>query len=201
MNTHGYGKYRLFLALAMLGATAFLSGCASVSIESARDPGFSGRINRIYVLIRDNGQISSSYSQNLQKAMTERLSARGITSQVQIVSALELDESKYSKDIKTFSPDAVLVMQPTGGTRRFREVIEVYWDVSMQIPETKTRIWRASIHMSGGSSLSRMTALTDGILSKMEQDKIIAPTEKAVKQQESAVPSAAPVKPEGGEVK
>jgi hypothetical protein len=114
---------------------------------------------------------------------------------------LELDESRYSRDIKTFSPDAVLVILWTGGTRRFQEVIEVYWDASLNVPQTKTRIWRATIHVSGGSSLSRMTAMTDGILSRLEQDGIIAPAEKAVKKQESAVPPAAPGGPEGGDVK
>jgi hypothetical protein len=80
-------------------------------------------------------------------------------------------------------------------------VIEVSWDASLYLPERKARIWRAAIHVSGGSSLSRMNALTDSILSRLEQDGIIAPTEKAVKQPESAAPSAAPGRPEGGEVK
>ena len=201
MGEHRDGTFRLLLAFILLGATALITACASISIESARDPDFSGKVGRLYVFIRDNGHLKRPYSQNLQKAMTERLSARGIACHVQIISPLELDESKYSGDVKAFSPDAVLVVQTTGGTRRLQEVIEVYWDASLRSTETKTRIWRASIHMSGGSSLSRMTALTDSILSKMEQEGIIAPTEKAVKQPESAVPSAAPGKPEGGEVK
>ncbi len=63
---------------------------------------------------------------------------------------------------------------------------------------TKARIWRATIHMSGGSSLSRMTEMADGMLSKLEQDGIITPFTKAVKQQESTVPSPGSVGPEGG---
>lgn len=201
MNKRRYVTFRLSTILLMLGAAALIAGCASISIESARDPDFSGKINRLYVLIRDNGHLKKSYSQNLEKAMKERLSARGIASQVQIVSPLELDDSKYAGDIKSFSPDAVLVLQTTGGTRRFREIIEVYWDVSLSIPNSKTRIWRASLHMSGGSSLSRMTALADSILSGMEQDGIIAPATKAEKQQESAGPAAAPEGKEGGDGK
>jgi hypothetical protein len=201
MGKHRYGRSRLFLAFIMLGASALFAGCAPVTIESARDPGFTGKISRLFVLIRDNGQLSSSYTQNLQKAMTERLSARGIVSQVQIVSPLELDESKYSRDIKAFSPDAVLVILWTGGTRRFHEVIEVYWDASLNVPQTKTRIWRATIHVSGGSSLSRMTAMTDSLLSRLEQDGIIAPAGKAVQKQESAVPSPDSGRPEGGDGK
>ncbi len=73
-----YGRSCRFLAFIMLGASALFVACASVSIESARDPGFSGKISRLYVLIRDDGQLKSSYTQNLQKALTERLSARGI---------------------------------------------------------------------------------------------------------------------------
>ena len=198
MDDQRHGKARLLPALILLGATVLLTACAAISIESARDPGFSGKISRLYVLIRDNGQLKSSYSQNLQKALTERLSARGIVSHVQIASPLELDESKYSRDIQAFLPDAVLGIQWAGGTRRLSEVIEVYWDASLQIPQTKTRIWRARIHLSGGSSLSRMTAMTDSILSRLEQDGIIAPAEKAVQKQEGAVPSAASGGPEGG---
>jgi hypothetical protein len=201
MDKRQYGKYRLLPAMILLGAAALFTACASISIESARDPGFSGKISRLYVLIRDNGQLKSSYSQNLQRALTERLSARGIVSQVQIVSSLELDESRYSRDIKTFSPDAVLSIQWAGGTRRLSEVIEVFWDASLHIPQTRTRIWRATIHLSGGSSLSRMTAMTDSILSRLEQDGIIAPAGKAVQKPEGAVPAPAPGKPEGGEVK
>lgn len=201
MDKYQQGKSHFLLALIMLGAAALLTACASVSIESARDPGFSGKVSRLYVLIRDNGQLKKSYSQNLQKALTERLSARGISSRVQIISPLELDDSRYSKDIKTFSPDAVLLIQQTGGTRRLQEVIEMYWDVSLFIPETRTRIWRASIHMSGGSSLSRMTAMADSILSRMEQDGIISPAAKVEKQQKSDGPPAAPEIKEGGDGK
>ncbi len=201
MDKRRHSKFPLLHAFIMLGAAALLSGCASISIESARDPGFAGKINRLYVVIRDNGQLKKSYSQNLQKAMTERLLARGIASQVQVISPLELDESKYAGDIKSFSPDAVLVIQTTGGSRRLQEIIEVYWDASLRVPGSKMRIWRATLHMSGGSSLSRMTAMVDGILSKMEQDGIIAPAAKAGNNQESAVPSESPGKTEGSEGK
>ena len=196
-----YGKSRLLPAILLLGATALFTACASVSIESARDPGFSGKVSSLYVLIRDNGQLNSSYSQNLQKAFTQSLAARGIVSQVQIVSPVELDESKYSRDIKTFSPGAVLVIQTTGGTRRLSEVIEVFWDASLVTPGTKTRIWRATIHLSGGSSLSRMTAMTESILSRLEQDGLIAPAKKPVKKQDSAAPSPGSGGPDGGDVK
>jgi hypothetical protein len=201
MDTYRYGKSRLLPAIILLGAAALFTACASISIESARDPGFSGKVGRLFVLIRDNGQLKSSYSQNLQKAMTERLSARGISSQVQIASPLELDESRYSRDIKTFSPDAVLVIQWAGGTRRLSEVTEVFWDASLRIPEAKARIWRATIHISGGSSLSRMTAMTDSILARLEQDGVIAPATRAEKQQEGSGPPAVPGKPEGGDGK
>jgi hypothetical protein len=186
-------------AFIMLGVAAFFTACASISIESARDPGFTSKINRLFVLIRDNGQLRKSYSENLQKALMERLSARGFASQVKVISPLELDESKYAGDNKSFSPDAVLVIQPAGGTRRLQEVIEIYWDMSLRIPNSKTLIWRARIHMSGGSSLSRMTAMADGILSRLEQDGIIAPAAKAEKQESSVL--RAPDRPESGDGK
>lgn len=199
MDKNRYSMFRLLRAFIMLGAAVLFTACASISIESARDPGFTGKINRLFVLIRDNGHLGRSYSQNLQKALTERLSARGITAQVQIMSPLELDESRYSKDIMAFIPEAVLVIQSTGRTRHLQEVIEVYWDASLNVPQSKTRIWRATIHISGGSSLSRMTAMADGILSRLEQDGIIAQAAKAEKQ-ESSAPSA-PDRPEGGDGK
>jgi hypothetical protein len=199
VDKHQYGTFRLLAAVIILGAVVLFIGCASVSIESTRDPGFSGKINRLFVLIKDNGQIKKSYSQNLQKALTERLSARGISSRVQIISPLELDDSRYSQDIKTFSPDAVLLIQPAGGTRRLQEIIEIFWDVGLRVPDSKTLIWRASIHMSGGSSLSRMTAMADGILSRMEQDGIITLATKVEQQQKSSGPPTAPELKEGGD--
>jgi hypothetical protein len=115
---------------------------------------------------------------------------------VRTASPLDLDDNKYSAEIKSFSPDAVLYIQRTGGTRHLQQIIEMYWDASLQYQGKKGRIWRATIHTAGGSKPSKMLKLTDSILNRLEQDGIIPPSGPSVKPPDKAAQPAGSDKPE-----
>jgi hypothetical protein len=190
--------YRQLFFMALACVLASVAGCTTISIDSVRDPGFTGRIGRLFVLMRDDSQIDPHYAHNLQAAWTQRLSALGIDSRVLVISTLESEESVFGKEIKEFSPDGVLLIQPEGSMRHagpgshgvFKlerhgdSTIDLYWDVSLFETDPKNRIWCASITTPGGYGITKMLKMTDSILAELDHDQILTLPAAAVKRQE-----------------
>jgi hypothetical protein len=168
--------YWLFTFI-ILGLLITTTACTPVTIDSIKDPEITEHVRRIFVLVKEGNPSQVDYAQNLSSALVRRLAEKRIDASVRVQSPLDLDESKYIQEIKAFSPDAVLIVQATGGTRtRYeRQIVDLYWDASLFRRDTRERIWRASIHTPGGSGMSKMLNLTDSILLKLEQDGILSP--------------------------
>ena len=166
---------RLISGLVM-AALLFCFGCASVSIETVRDKNFTGKISKMYVLINANSQLENAYFQCLKNALDAQMQSRGISSMSRINSRLELDETKFLKEIASYAPDATLLLRPTGGTK-FQDgtTKNVTWDASLLNKERKRRIWRANIkdQSSAGFYKLRMDKVAETIFNNLETEGLV----------------------------
>ena len=154
-----------------------VAGCASVSINSTKDPTFVERLRHIYILVNP-GQLTQEYNDPLINALDNAFAQEDIKYTIKLMDPLVLDEDAYLDEIKSYSPQAVLTINPTGGVvGEYGGYVQVIYDVSLYRPTLKKRLWRARIENSGGVYEfiieKRMRMMADSILKKLKEDQLL----------------------------
>src|SRR5688572_3829925 len=88
---------------------ALLTGCASVSFRSNKDPDHRPKMNRLYILV-NHGSLSHDYSPKLMSAMYEVFTREGIEIKTEIMNPLVLDEKSYLANANRYKAEAVLII-------------------------------------------------------------------------------------------
>lgn len=88
------------------------SGCASVSMQSVKDPSFSEPCHTLFVIINhvQLDTINPSFTSYLVAALKGEFAAKGVEIQIQVVSPLALDDKVYLPEIASYKPDGVLTI-------------------------------------------------------------------------------------------
>jgi len=168
-------------------ATA-LPGCATVSIQSVRDPSYTNMIHKLYVIINEIqvDNIDSSYTPLLTSALKNEFSQHGVEINVRSADPLVLDEKNYMAEIESYKPDGVMTIVSTGGVRGpYGGMMQIIYDVSLfDSSNAKRRIWRAQINAAGGTAVreKRMELMAQNLVSRLIEDKLIS-SEPRSKQQ------------------
>ena len=169
----------LFL-LILIFIALVLPGCASVSIQSVRDPSYTNTIHKLYVVLNENqvDSIDSSFTPLLTAALKDEFSKRGVEIAVRVADPLVLDEKTYLAEIESYKPDGVMTIVATGGVRgAYGGMMKILYDVSLfDASNAKRRIWRAQIDASGGTGVreKRMKLVAQDLVERLSQDKLIS---------------------------
>lgn len=149
------------------------SGCTSISLESNKDAAAVHKVNRLFILIRQDDVKTRQLANDLAVDCGICFSNRPTRIEVAIISPLDLDDSGYNRRISAFDSDSVLtiairtaMLDQSGGFRT------INYDVSLFDPATKKRLWRAAVVNSGSPEImeKRMRKMVEAIVSKLDED-------------------------------
>ncbi|MEW5875456.1 MAG: hypothetical protein AB1752_09770 [Candidatus Zixiibacteriota bacterium] len=163
-----------------------LLGCASTTVQSKRDPEFTGPLDRLYVAV-GYSSVEESYAAELATHLSKLLGDHGITTRHQVFDQGEEDLSLAAIDapvldtaaLREFLPNGVLIVSETAATwqrRTFRELRDVSHDASLFVPWKPDRIWRASLVTDEhGDDVNRasMKTTAETIVKQLLADKLI----------------------------
>jgi hypothetical protein len=160
-------------------------GCASTTVQSKRDPQFTGPLDRLYVAV-GYSSVEESYAAELAKHLTKMLDDHGIATRQQVFNQgqgeLELSVDAPVLDtaaLREFLPNGVLIVSETAATwqrKTFRELRDVSHDASLYVPWKPDRIWRASLVTDEhGDDVNRasMKKTAETIVKQLVADKLI----------------------------
>jgi hypothetical protein len=178
MKMNDKNKNRSLITITILAFATV--GCASAKIEATKDPTYTDKLHRIYVLIHQ-GSEAKSYAEGLSNSLSTALSENGIQFESRIISPLELDGDVYQDEINSYVPEAVLVIQMVGGTSMDGKLSRIVYDASLLTPDGKRRIWRAQVENTGGIYAGliekRMRKTAESILEQLKEDQLIESVE------------------------
>ncbi len=156
------------------------AGCATVSVNSVRDPSFSNSIHKLFIIV-NHGQIDDidkAYTPYLVEALKDEFSRKSVETMIQMANPLALDDSALFAGIGTYKPDGVLAIVATGGVAGpYGGMRKIIYNVSLFDPLTKKRVWRARIDASGGEAVQerRMRIMAHDLVMRLDQEKLLSP--------------------------
>lgn len=158
-----------------------LTGCAYASIQATKDPNFSNPMHKLFIFLNHTqvDQIDPGYTAYLVTALEKGFKQNGLEVVVRSVTVLELNETSYDAEVKSYGPDGVLVILSNGGVvGAYGGMAQINYDVSLyDITPNPKRIWRAQILASGGEGVreQRMNLVVQRLLERLNEDKMISP--------------------------
>lgn len=165
---------RAFLWLSLLPVVWLgTSGCSNISLQSNVDAAAVHKVNRIFILIKQDDLKTQKLAHDLAADLELCFSNRPTHIEVAILSPLDLDDNSYNHRISAFDADSVLtismrsvVVDPYGG------LPTINYDASLFDPVTKKRLWRAAIVNSGSTDAMgrRMSKMVESIVTQLEHD-------------------------------
>lgn len=171
----GFARGALIVALALA-----LVGCHSASIQSTRDPSYSGRMGRLFIILNHGEveQVDADYTLALTRALQEEFAKTHTTITVQTVKVLALNDPDYAGEMAQFRPDGVLIMKASGGMRGAYGIglESISYDVSLMSPQQPDRrIWRAQLQATGGSAVieGKMNSAAKELVQQLRDDRLI----------------------------
>lgn len=166
-------------ALGAVCVALVLGGCASASIQSAKDPSFSDPIHKLFIILNHGyvDKINSSYTPFLIAALKDEFSHEGVDVAIKAVDSLTSDEKGYPSEINSYEPDGIMTVVAVGGVEGAGGAATIIYDVSIfDAAQDKKRIWRAQIYSSGGALVKekRMKILAQDLVKRLSEDKMIS---------------------------
>ncbi len=147
-----------FAVCAVLSISLLLFNCAGTQITSTADQSYLKKASRIFVLaelptkgwvgpvlVKNQTQIAQDNYGTFKETFENKFKERGIECQCEVLTKLELDESIYTRKIKEFSPDVVLMINCVSITLQGSTMTESEYDLSFFDFETNKRFWRANL--------------------------------------------------------
>jgi hypothetical protein len=166
--------------MAALAVTVALSGCHSASIQSTRDPSFSGRMNRLFVILNHGQleQMDAGYTPALIRALQGEFAKTRTTVTIRAIDALALSDPNYTRALAQYQPDGVLTMKMSGGVRgEYGGGLEsIYYDLSLFSVQTRDkRVWRGQLQATGGTGVieGKMNSAAEKLVQTLLKDRVI----------------------------
>jgi hypothetical protein len=162
----------------MLLPLVFL-GCASVSLQSAKDASFSNPIHKLFIIL-NNGQVDTidpAYTPYLVAALKDEFTQKGVDIEIRIVNPLTLNDDVYRAEIASYQPEGVLTIIANGGiTGPHGGMAKILYDVSLFDAGKNKRIWRARIDASGQTDVreKRMKMMAQNLVKRLSEDNLIS---------------------------
>jgi hypothetical protein len=162
-------------------------GCASVSIESVKDPSFesvkdpsfSNPIHRLFIVV-NNGQVDTvdpAYTRYLVAALKDEFTRKGVDIEIRATGRLALNDNVDLAEIASYKPDGVLTIIASGGVvGPHGGMVKILYDVSLFDAGKNKRIWRARLDASGGTGVQekRMKMMAQGLVKRLSEDHMIS---------------------------
>ncbi len=179
MKSFTDSKRSLSCGTAFFLAILFLSGCASVSVQSVRDSSFSEPIHKLFVLVnhRQVDAIDAGFTPYLMGALKDEFSRKGVEVEIRMINPLALNEDIQISEIMSYKPDGVMTIVANGGVvGAYGGMAKILYDVSIFDPQRNKRIWRAQIDASGGTAVreKRMQMMVQNLIQRLSDDRIIS---------------------------
>jgi hypothetical protein len=171
------GGIGALMATMMLALT--MVSCHSASIQSTRDPSFSGRLTRIFIILNHGevDQLDADYTPALVRALQQEFAKTRTTITVRAVNVLALNDPNYARELAQYQPDGVLTMKLSGGVRGAYGGLEsLFYDVSLiSAQQPDRRIWRAQLNAAGGSAVieGKMNSAAEELVQRLLDDRLI----------------------------
>lgn len=163
-----------------LGLLIILSGCVRTNITSNKSPDFTGKIERLYIMVRGSDGAKSFFN-SFNNSLSQSLKSRGIETTYHYFDPLSLESDEdVAKKINEFGPNLLMMIQQTesrstmnqngwgsantGGT----------FDIKLLQPDSKSPVWRANLiaDASFGLSVSARRS-TEKLIEKLILDKLL----------------------------
>ncbi len=154
-------------------------GCASVSLQSAKDTSFSDPIHKLFVIV-NNGQVDTidpAYTPYLVAALRDEFTQKRVDTEIRVVNPLTLNENAYVAEIASYRPEGVLTIIASGGvTGPHGGMSKILYDVSLFDAGKNKRIWRARIDASGTTDVrgKRMKMMAQDLVKRLSEDNMIS---------------------------
>ena len=140
------GFHSIYLFIHLLIFLILGSGCSTPPIHSTYNTNYQHSISRLYVLIDENPQLKQKYFQAAATSFEQALSLNNIPSMVRIKKQLVLDDSIYEKEIASYKPDGILMIQPDGSMKdEFGFLMYINWNAALTKPGSNEVIWKTYI--------------------------------------------------------
>jgi len=168
----------IFSALTLVCFTLFFSGCASVSIESVKDPTFSNPVHSMFIVLNHAqlDKIDSSDTPYLLAALKKEFSLKGVDIELREIDHLSPNEDIYKDEIADYKPDGVLTIVANAGATAGGGVMQIYYEISPYDFVKNRIVWRAQINAAsgGGAREKKMKTVAKDLVQRLSDDKMIS---------------------------
>lgn len=153
-------------------------GCASISIESVKDPSFSNPVHRLFIVVnnRQVDAIDKAYTPYLVAALKDEFTQEGVDIEIRAVGGLVLDDNVYLAEIASYKPEGVLTIIASGGVAGSHGgMVKILYEVSLFDAAKNKRIWRARLDASGATDVreKRMKMMARDLVKRLSEEKLI----------------------------
>ena len=168
---------RLWMCGFVVLALAF-SGCATTHSQSVKQADYAGHPKRVYILVLPElyNQIGADFAQGSVAKLSDAVTKCGGTVKAHVSSALELDPSGQTSEIRAFNPDVVMSMNFAGGTRdQYGGWLPARIDVRLWQPGAKQLAWRDTSSVSAGGLTpvsARVESFVKDLIQRMRTDGV-----------------------------
>lgn len=157
-------------------ALLLLPGC--ISIESVKDPNFSKKIDKVFVVVKGSDDIQS-FLENLCGSIVSDFSRQGIRANYHVFKTLSLEsDSVIEEKINRFAPDVVMTIVQTEQSYVNGVKSGAGFTISLYEPASDKPVWKASLETdtSGYAGVGLAGDISRRIIAQMGKDEIIVAT-------------------------
>ncbi|MFA0961664.1 hypothetical protein AB9P05_07645 [Roseivirga sp. BDSF3-8] len=162
------------------GLILLLSGCVSTNITSNKAPGYTGKIERLYIMVRGSDSAKPFFN-SFNNSLSESLKSRGIETSYYYFDPLSLEnEDDVMNKINEFGPNLVMMIQQTES----RSTMNQYgwgstntggtFDIKLLEPDSKSPVWRANLKADAQFGLTESARRSsEKLIEKLILDKLL----------------------------
>lgn len=157
----------------ILTVSIFLVSCSSVKVNSNKLENYDRKPTRV-LIYANTPKTLQNFNQGLTDILASELLLRGVTTSILFKTPVSLPD-EYEKSVRSFSPNAVLIIAPTMLDANYREATAGNFEITLQDLALNKEVWKSSIDIYTNTTLS--DAIRKGarmIIKKMEDDQIVS---------------------------
>ncbi|MBD3221563.1 hypothetical protein GF314_09995 [bacterium] len=165
--------------ICILALVILTTGCASTSFESRVADGFDRTVERLFVLADVGGNWDQDDVDHLRAALRAGF-VPCVEVEVAVVSPLSLDPGDVQRDIESFAPEFVLVLDQTMEKSQSMGIFGdtprgFVFNAILTDPRSEEIVWRANLDSSGNSDSrsSYIGSMVEKLIAGMNSDGVV----------------------------